>query len=108
MAANKKMASMMFSGLDVQVKDKNIIINTEEPEAIKEAPKEPKVPRAPKAKKTVGRPRKFTEDVKTVFVNVQLLEEEEKFLQKYGGEFGGKTGYIRKLIQQEMARVINR
>lgn len=61
-----------------------------------------------KKKDPASRRRKFADDAVTKFVSVQLLESEVKFLEKYGGEFGGKTGYIRRLVQQEMSRVIDR
>lgn len=56
-------------------------------------------------KEVKNKRRKFADDAVTKFLNVQLLESEIKFLEKYGGEFGGKTGYVRKLVQEEMKRV---
>ena len=61
----------------------------------------------PEKKDPPARRRKFADDAVTKFISVQLLESEVKFLEKYGGEFGGKTGYIRRLVQQEMQRVID-
>lgn len=67
------------------------------------------VPEAkPAKKKTPGRPRKFSKDENTVFLGIQVKEEEARFLEKYGGEFGGKTGYVTRLIRQEMDRVIGK
>ena len=110
MASSRNIAqeSTRTTVIDDLVEEYDRVESAKEAGLLPEAPKEPKAPRAPKVKKTVGRPRKFKEDVKTVFVNVQLLDSEVKFLQKYGGEFGGKTGYIRKLVQEEMSRVLEK
>lgn len=95
MAANKssKGVNKMLIGLEPETKKGTEMISVPEQ----------KVEEAPKAG---NRRRKFADDAVTKFISVQLLESEVKFLEKYGGEFGGKTGYIRRLVQQEMQRVI--
>lgn len=105
MAANKSMRDVnrMFMGLEpTQIESKKS--NQEIKEVLVPAEELKKIS---KAKDPGSHRRIFPEDAVTKFVNVQLLESEVKFLEKYGGEFGGKTGYIRRLVQQEMARVID-
>ncbi len=97
MAANKTMRDVnrMFVGLEPQkvVESDSQVPPTE-------------VIESTKTKDRPGRQRIFPEGAPTKFVNVQLLESEVAFLQKYSGEYGGKTGYVRKLVQDEMARVL--
>ena len=57
------------------------------------------------SKKAPGRPRKFKKEENTVVLGIRVLEEEARFLEKYGGEYGGKTGYVTHLIRQEMERL---
>ena len=52
-----------------------------------------------------GRPRKYEKTDATVVLGIRVLKEEAKFLEKYGGEYGGKTGYVTHLIRKEMKRV---
>ena len=58
-------------------------------------------------KKKPGRPRKFENTEDTVVLGIRVLKEEAKFLEKFGGEYGGKTGYVTHLIRQEMKRINN-
>ncbi len=51
-----------------------------------------------------GRPRKFKENDKTEVIGVRLLENEVRFLEEYGGKFGGKTGYVTYLVREEMKK----
>lgn len=81
--------------------------------------KEPQIPEPAKAiekvietakvieevKKKPGRPRKFENTDETVVLGIRVLKEEAKFLEKFGGEYGGKTGYVTHLIRQEMKRI---
>ena len=55
--------------------------------------------------KKPGRPRKFKEGEKTEVIGVRLLDNEVRFLEEYGGKFGGKTGYVTYLIREEMKRL---
>lgn len=95
MAANKSSRDVnkMFIGLEPEAKKEVEIVTDKNTSA---------------SKGSKNRRRKFADDAVTKFVNVQLLDSEVKFLEKYGGEFGGKTGYIRKLVQEEMARVLEK
>lgn len=56
-------------------------------------------------KRKPGRPRKFKKDANTEVIGVRLLSEEVRFLEEYGGKYGGKTGYVTHLIRQEMERI---
>lgn len=58
-----------------------------------------------KQKRAPGRPRKFAKDEHTVVLGIRVKEEEAAFLERYGGSFGGKTGYVTLLIREEMRRV---
>lgn len=86
-------------GLDNESGDKTIVDDVQE--SYENSPVTPQI----EPEVTKNRRRKFADDAVTKFLNVQLLESEIKFLEKYGGEFGGKTGYVRKLVQEEMKRV---
>ena len=55
-------------------------------------------------KRKPGRPRKFKEDDETFVIGVKLLVNEARFLEEYGGKYGGKTGYVTYLIREEMKR----
>ena len=57
------------------------------------------------SKKPPGRPRKFKEDEKTEVIGVRLLSKQVRFLEKYGGQYGGKTGYVTHLVEKEMERL---
>lgn len=69
---------------------------------------DPEPPKPKTKKRAPGRPRKFSKDESTVFLGIQVKEEEARFLEKFGGEYGGKTGYVTKLIREEMARVLGK
>lgn len=56
-------------------------------------------------KKAPGRPRKFKKDDNTVVLGIRVLEEEARFLEEFGGKYGGKTGYVTYLIRKEMERL---
>ena len=55
-------------------------------------------------KRAPGRPRKFAVDEPTVVLGIRVKEEEAAFLERHGGAFGGKTGYVTMLIREEMRR----
>ena len=55
--------------------------------------------------KKPGRPRKYKEGEKTEVIGVRLLDNEVRFLEEYGGKYGGKTGYVTYLIREEMKRL---
>lgn len=59
----------------------------------------------PVSKKAPGRPRKFKKDDNTVVLGIRVLEEEARFLEEFGGKYGGKTGYVTYLIRKEMERL---
>ena len=59
----------------------------------------------PKSRKRApGRPRKFSEDERTVVLGIRVPEHFDAFLQEHGGIYGGKTGYVTHLIRKEMIR----
>ena len=74
------------------------------PKEIPQVPSEPKKPHPVAEKKKPGRPRKFQKNEKTVVLGIKVKEEEARFLEEYGGKYGGKTGYVTYLIQQEMKK----
>ena len=118
---------------NMDIEEINTSINESEP--IKEAPKEKPVKKAEEQPKQVvkeeapipepipaptqapilevpskpakkpGRPRKYKEGEKTEVIGVRLLDSEVRFLEEYGGKFGGKTGYVTYLIREEMKRL---
>lgn len=100
MSINKsiKDSSRMTVGMDISHKEpKPLIIDAEG-----EAPAEPAAKRAP------GRPRKFKKNEETVVLGIRVKKEEAEFLERHGGAFGGKTGYVTLLIQEEMRNFYRR
>ena len=107
MAANRKKGVSLLAGLD-NLMEKPVEVNNE-PE-IKDVPKVetvkvPEIIDKPTPKRPPGRPRKFKKDEKTEVIGVRLLAEEVRFLEEYGGKYGGKTGYVTYLIRKEMERM---
>jgi len=96
MAANRKKGSSLLAGLD----------NLNKP--AKEEPVKPEIVNKPDPKRPPGRPRKFKKDEKTAVIGVKLLEEEVRFLEEYGGKYGGKTGYVTYLVRQEMDKILKK
>ena len=120
MAANRKKVDGLsviagLGNLDPTMKkaEEEPIVKTEvveetPAEVIEEAPKETPKKKAPsKSKKRApGRPTKYTDDEVLVVLGARIPEEQMEFITRYGGAYGGKTGYIQHLIAKEMERVL--
>lgn len=107
MAANRKKGVSLLAGLD-NLMEKPVEVNNEP--VVKDVPKVeavkvPEIIDKPTPKRPPGRPRKFKKDEKTEVIGVRLLAEEVRFLEEYGGKYGGKTGYVTYLIRKEMERM---
>jgi len=64
-----------------------------------------KKPATAKKKASPGRPKKFNDINDTEILGIRVLKSEARFLEEHGGIYGGKTGYVRKLVQEEMRRI---
>ena len=103
------------SVLESRVEEKSSVISSEPaanpiedvtPVTIIEPIKEPvQIESLKSPKRAPGRPRKFKKDDNTVVLGIRVLEEEARFLEEYGGKYGGKTGYVTYLIRKEMERL---
>lgn len=92
--------------LDFPKEEKSSVEKEVLPEPIIEPVKEVFIVKEEKSKpKKFGRPQKYKNTDKVIKVAAYLLEDEVKFLEKFGGEFGGKSGYIKHLVDLEMKRV---
>lgn len=69
-----------------------------EPMGLPERPKEKKIA----AYKIGGRPKKYQGECKNIKLVLPL--ETHNFLQEYGGKYGGVTGYIQHLVDEEINR----
>lgn len=107
MAANRKKGVSLLAGLDNLVEkpaEENAVTEVKEEPKVK-AVKDPEIINKPAPKRPPGRPRKFKKNEKTEVIGVRLLAEEVRFLEEYGGKYGGKTGYVTYLIKQEMEKI---
>lgn len=112
MAANKKRAD----GLAVLTGLHNLDPNKQKPveeRPIEEKPapqpeimKEPKANVTPRKKKRApGRPFKYDENEVVEVLGVRIPDYQMRFLEENCGRYGGKTGYIRHIIEEEMKRI---
>ena len=108
MAANKRRNNSMLAGLENLMEKPVEIVN--EPEVAQKLglitfKDEPQKVVSDDSKKKFGRPRKFQEGEPVKTIGVKLRASEAKFLEEYGGKYGGKTGYVTYLIREEMNRL---
>ncbi len=106
MAANKKRAD----GLAVLTGLHNLDPNKQKPVEEKPAPEpvkieEPKKPTPAKKKRAPGRPFKYDANEVVEVLGVRIPDYQMRFLEENCGRYGGKTGYIRHIIEEEMKRV---
>lgn len=109
MAANRKKGVSLLTDLENLVNKPTEESTDNVPEvkdvASAEEVKDPEAVNKPAPKRPPGRPRKFKKDDKTEVIGVRLLAEEVRFLEEFGGKYGGKTGYVTYLIRKEMERM---
>ena len=78
----------------------------EKPAPQPEIKKEPKAKVTPRKKKRApGRPFKYDENEVVEVLGVRIPDYQMRFLEENCGRYGGKTGYIRHIIEEEMKRV---
>ena len=109
MAANKRRNNSMLAGLENLMEKPVEIVNKPEVaqtlNLIREIENKPQKVVSDDSKKKFGRPRKFQEGEPVKTIGVKLRASEAKFLEEYGGKYGGKTGYVTYLIREEMNRL---